>query len=136
MMTTARFPTGPLKRSRSAPADGGKVSGGFEVQANIRLSSLADLPTHWRSQTFVRLPPRGHCLDAVDHLRGGARHAPNAVRLALGAPSSEQLETALRTLSGLLAAREDSIRPSKTIRRATGHSAIKPSPCRADLAHR
>jgi hypothetical protein len=34
-------------------------------------------------------------------------HAPNAVRLALGAPSSEQLESALRTLAGLLTEKED-----------------------------
>jgi len=34
-------------------------------------------------------------------------HAPNAVRLALGAPSTEQLDLALRTLSGMLTAKED-----------------------------
>ena len=34
-------------------------------------------------------------------------HAPNAVRLALGAPSTEQLDLGLRTLAGLLTARED-----------------------------
>jgi hypothetical protein len=32
---------------------------------------------------------------------------PNAVRLALGAPSTEQLDLALRTLSGMLTAKED-----------------------------
>jgi len=35
---------------------------------------------------------------------------PNAVRLALGAPSTEQLDSALRTLAGLLSGEEDSIR--------------------------
>ena len=57
-------------------------------------------------------------------------HAPNAVRLALGAPSTEQLDLALRTLSGMLTARKKiSIRPNRSIGRTfhlTGHSAIKP----------
>ena len=34
-------------------------------------------------------------------------HAPNAVRLALAAPPIEQLEGALRTLAGMLSAKEE-----------------------------
>jgi hypothetical protein len=34
-------------------------------------------------------------------------HAPNAVRLAVGAPAIEQLEVALRILPGMLNAREE-----------------------------
>jgi hypothetical protein len=38
---------------------------------------------------------------------GDPGHAPKPVRLALGAPSTEQLDLALRTLSGMLTAKED-----------------------------
>jgi len=34
-------------------------------------------------------------------------HAPNAIRLALGAPALEQLDLGLRTLAGMLNAREE-----------------------------
>jgi DNA-binding transcriptional MocR family regulator len=34
-------------------------------------------------------------------------HAPNAVRLALGAPPMDQLEAGLRSLSGMLGAKEE-----------------------------
>jgi DNA-binding transcriptional MocR family regulator len=34
-------------------------------------------------------------------------HAPNAIRLALAAPALEQLEAGLRTLSGMLNAKEE-----------------------------
>ena len=34
-------------------------------------------------------------------------HAPNAVRLALGAPTIEQLDSGLRTLSAMLRAKEE-----------------------------
>ncbi len=33
-------------------------------------------------------------------------HAPNAIRLALGAPTSEQVESGLRTLAALLRTQE------------------------------
>jgi DNA-binding transcriptional MocR family regulator len=36
-----------------------------------------------------------------------AGHAPNAVRLALAAPTMDQLDAGLRTLAALLNARED-----------------------------
>jgi DNA-binding transcriptional MocR family regulator len=86
-----------------------KYLAGFEVQANIQSYHLwLTLPQHWRSQTFVAAAARRDiALTPSTTFAVAPGHAPNAVRLALGAPSSEQLETALRTLSGLLAARED-----------------------------
>jgi len=82
---------------------------GFEVQANVKSYHLwLTLPPHWRSQTFVAAAARRDiALTPSTTFAIAPGHAPNAVRLALGAPSSDQLETALRTLSGLLAARED-----------------------------
>ncbi|SHM78282.1 PLP-dependent aminotransferase family protein [Bradyrhizobium lablabi] len=86
-----------------------KYLAGFEVQANIQSYHLwLTLPPHWRSQTFVAAAARRDiALTPSTTFAVAPGHAPNAVRLALGAPSTEQLETALRTLSGLLAARED-----------------------------
>lgn len=86
-----------------------KYLAGFEIQANIQSYHLwLTLPAHWRSQTFVAAAARRDiALTPSTTFAVAPGHAPNAVRLALGAPSSEQLETALRTLSGLLAARED-----------------------------
>src|SRR5882757_6437953 len=86
-----------------------KYLAGFEVQANIQSYHLwLTLPPHWRSQTFVAAAARRDiALTPSTTFAVAPGHAPNAVRLALGAPSFEQLETALRTLSGLLAARED-----------------------------
>src|ERR1700709_387833 len=86
-----------------------KYLAGFEVQANIQSYHLwLTLPPHWRSQTFVAAAARRDiALTPSTTFAVAPGHAPNAVRLALGAPSTEQLDSALRTLSGLLAARED-----------------------------
>src|SRR6201991_2495051 len=82
---------------------------GFEVQANVKSYHLwLTLPQHWRSQTFVAAAARRDiALTPSTTFAVAPGHAPNAVRLALGAPSTEQLETALRTLSGMLTAKED-----------------------------
>ena len=86
-----------------------KYLAGFEVQANIQSYHLwLTLPPHWRSQTFVAAAARRDiALTPSTTFAVAPGHAPNAVRLALGAPTNEQLETALRTLAGLLPARED-----------------------------
>src|SRR6195952_1292918 len=86
-----------------------KYLAGFEVQANIQSYHLwLTLPPHWRSQTFVAAAARRDiALTPSTTFAVAPGHAPNAVRLALGAPSTEQLDSALRTLSGLLIARED-----------------------------
>ncbi|SDN31627.1 PLP-dependent aminotransferase family protein [Afipia sp. GAS231] len=82
---------------------------GFEVQANIQSYHLwLTLPPHWRSQTFVAAAARRDiALTPSTTFAVAPGHAPNAVRLALGAPSSEQLDSALRTLGGLLTEKED-----------------------------
>jgi DNA-binding transcriptional MocR family regulator len=82
---------------------------GFEVQANAKSYHLwLTLPQHWRSQTFVAAAARRDiALTPSTTFAVIPGHAPNAVRLALGAPSTEQLDLALRTLSGMLTAKED-----------------------------
>src|SRR6267142_6503721 len=86
-----------------------KYLAGFEVQANVKSYHLwLTLPQHWRSQTFVAAAARRDiALTPSTTFAVTPGHAPNAVRLALGAPSTEQLDLALRTLSGMLAAKED-----------------------------
>jgi DNA-binding transcriptional MocR family regulator len=82
---------------------------GFEIQANVKSYHLwLTLPQHWRSQTFVAAAARRDiALTPSTTFAVTPGHAPNAVRLALGAPSTEQLDLALRTLSGMLTAKED-----------------------------
>jgi DNA-binding transcriptional MocR family regulator len=86
-----------------------KLLAGFEIQADRNAYHLwLTLPPHWRSQTFVAAAARRDiALTPSTTFAVSPGHAPNAVRLALGAPSIEQLETGLRILSGLLAAREE-----------------------------
>ena len=86
-----------------------KYLSGFEIQTNSQSYHLwLSLPSHWRSQTFVAAAARRDIAltpsttFAVIH-----GHAPNAVRLALAAPAIEQLEVGLRTLSGMLNAKEE-----------------------------
>jgi DNA-binding transcriptional MocR family regulator len=82
---------------------------GFEIQADPQSYHLwLSLPSHWRSQTFVAAAARRDiALTPSTTFAVSPGHAPNAVRLALGAPTFEQLEQALRTLSGMLTAKED-----------------------------
>jgi DNA-binding transcriptional MocR family regulator len=86
-----------------------KYLAGFEIQANAKSYHLwLTLPQHWRSQTFVAAAARRDiALTPSTTFAVIPGHAPNAVRLALGAPSTEQLDLALRTLSGMLTAKED-----------------------------
>jgi len=82
---------------------------GFEIQANERSYHLwLTLPAHWRSQTFVAAAARRDiALTPSTTFAVTPGHAPNAVRLALAAPATDQLETGLRTLAAMLNARED-----------------------------
>jgi len=86
-----------------------KYLAGFEIQANIQSYHLwLTLPPHWRSQTFVAAAARRDiALTPSTTFAVAPGHAPNAVRLALGAPSSEQLDSALRALAGLLTEKEN-----------------------------
>jgi hypothetical protein len=50
--------------------------------------------------------PARHCVDALNGVCPTPGHAPNAVRLALAAPTMDQLDSGLRTLASLLNASE------------------------------
>jgi DNA-binding transcriptional MocR family regulator len=82
---------------------------GFEIQANDKCYHLwLTLPPHWRSQSFVAAAARRDiALTPSTTFAVTPGHAPNAVRLALAAPTMELLDGALRTLAGMLNARED-----------------------------
>jgi DNA-binding transcriptional MocR family regulator len=82
---------------------------GFEIQANDKSYHLwLTLPAHWRSQTFVAAAARRDiALTPSTTFAATPGHAPNAVRLALAAPTMDQLDTGLRTLAAMLNAGED-----------------------------
>ncbi|HLH92028.1 MAG TPA: PLP-dependent aminotransferase family protein [Xanthobacteraceae bacterium] len=84
---------------------------GFDIQTNGKCYHLwLTLPPHWRSQTFVAAAARRDvALTPSTTFAVTPGHAPNAVRLALAAPTMDQLDTGLRTLAALLAAREDDL---------------------------
>ncbi|SHL56184.1 transcriptional regulator, GntR family [Bradyrhizobium lablabi] len=82
---------------------------GFAMQTNAKSYHLwLTLPPHWRSQTFVAAAARRDiALTPSTTFAAAPGHAPNAVRLALAAPTLEQLDTGLRALSGILNAKEE-----------------------------
>jgi DNA-binding transcriptional MocR family regulator len=82
---------------------------GFEIHTNEKCFHLwLTLPAHWRSQSFVAAAAkRDIALTPSTAFAVSPGHAPNAVRLALAAPTMDQLESGLRTLAALLNAREE-----------------------------
>jgi DNA-binding transcriptional MocR family regulator len=82
---------------------------GFEIQTNGKSYHLwLTLPAHWRSQTFVAAAARRDiALTPSTTFAVTPGHAPNAIRLALAAPTMDQLDTGLRTLAAMLNAKED-----------------------------
>ncbi|MCW5705398.1 MAG: PLP-dependent aminotransferase family protein [Bradyrhizobium sp.] len=82
---------------------------GFEIQADRKSYHLwLSLPAHWRSQTFVAAAARRDiALSPSTTFAITPGHAPNAVRLALAAPTIEQLDFALRTLADILRTQQD-----------------------------
>jgi DNA-binding transcriptional MocR family regulator len=82
---------------------------GFEIRTNGKCYHLwLTLPAHWRSQTFVAAAARRDiALTPSTTFAVTPGHAPNAVRLALAAPSMDQLDAGLRTLAAMLSAREE-----------------------------
>jgi DNA-binding transcriptional MocR family regulator len=82
---------------------------GFKFQANSQSYHLwLTLPPQWRSQTFVAAAARRDiALTPSTTFAVSPGHAPNAIRLALAAPTIEQLDAALRTLAGMLGATEE-----------------------------
>src|SRR5262249_42704943 len=77
---------------------------GFEIQTNEKSYHLwLTLPAHWRSQTFVAAAAkRDIALTPSTTFAATPGHAPNAVRLGLGAAAMDQLDAALRTLAAML----------------------------------
>lgn len=84
---------------------------GFEVHTNENAYHLwLSLPQHWRSQSFVVAAARHDiALTPSTTFAATPGHAPNAVRLALATPTMDQLDQGLRTLAGILNAREENI---------------------------
>ena len=84
---------------------------GFDIQTNGKCYHLwLMLPPHWRSQTFVAAAARRDiALTPSTTFATTPGHAPNAVRLALAAPTMDQLDDGLRTLAALLHSREDDL---------------------------
>ncbi|ATU93140.1 PLP-dependent aminotransferase family protein [Phyllobacterium zundukense] len=82
---------------------------GFEIQTNGKCYHLwLTLPAHWRSQAFVAAAARRDiALTPSTTFAVTPGHAPNAVRLALAAPTMDQLDSGLHTLVALLHGRED-----------------------------
>jgi DNA-binding transcriptional MocR family regulator len=82
---------------------------GFEIQTNGKCYHLwLTLPAHWRSQTFVAAAARRDiALTPSTTFAVTPGHAPNAVRLALAAPTMDQLDQGLRKIAAMLNARED-----------------------------
>ena len=82
---------------------------GFDIQTNGKCFHLwLTLPPHWRSQTLVAAAARRDiALTPSTTFAVSSGHAPNAVRLGLAAPTIDQLDAGLRTLSAILHAKED-----------------------------
>ncbi|BBU31993.1 hypothetical protein BTHE68_57270 (plasmid) [Burkholderia sp. THE68] len=82
---------------------------GFDIQTNGKCFHLwLTLPAHWRSQALVAAAARRDiALTPSTTFAASSGHAPNAVRLALAAPTLDQLGAGLRTLSAILHGRED-----------------------------
>lgn len=82
---------------------------GFEIQADARSYHLwLSLPHHWRSQALVAAAARRDiALTPSTTFAITPGHAPNAVRLALAAPTLDQLDFALRTLADILRTQQD-----------------------------
>lgn len=81
----------------------------FEIQANEKSYHMwLTLPPHWRSQTFVAAAAkRDIALTPSTTFAATPGHAPNAVRLALAAPTMDQLDIGLHTLAAMLNGGED-----------------------------
>ena len=81
----------------------------FDIQTNGKCFHLwLTLPAHWRSQALVAAAARRDiALTPSTTFAAAPGHAPNAVRLALAAPTMDQLDAGLLTLSGILNAREE-----------------------------
>ena len=92
---------------------------GFEIQTNENAYHLwLTLPPHPRSRTFVAAAARRDiALTPSTIFAATPGHAPNAVRLALAAPSIDRLDSGLSTLAAMLNARKDDLYSTERTRR-------------------
>ena len=81
---------------------------GLDVKADRRAYHLwLKLPEGWRAEVYAAAAAReGIAITPASAFAVTPGHAPNAVRLALGPPSQEELARALRTLRRLAEAQE------------------------------
>ena len=86
-----------------------KCLSGFEIEADARsYHTWLHLPDGWRSEAFVAAAARcGISLTPSSTFTVAPGHAPNAVRLALGLPTHEQLRAAGSKLAQLLGTHPD-----------------------------
>src|SRR5262245_48417450 len=86
-----------------------KYLSGFEIEADARsYHTWLHLPDGWRSEAFATAAARrGISLTPSSAFTVAPGHAPNAVRLALGLPTHEELRTAAAKLAQLLASHPD-----------------------------
>ncbi len=86
-----------------------KCLSGFAIDADTRsYHTWLHLPDGWRSEAFAAAAARcGISLTPSSAFTVAPGHAPNAVRLALGLPTHEELRTAATRLSRLLASHPD-----------------------------
>ena len=82
---------------------------GFTLETDVRsYHAWLHLPGGWRSEAFVAAAARlGISLTPSNAFTVGQGHAPNAVRLALGLPTHDQLRAAATKLAQLLASHPD-----------------------------
>jgi DNA-binding transcriptional MocR family regulator len=82
---------------------------GFEIDADRRsYHAWLHLPDGWRSEAFAAAAARcGISLTPSSAFTMAPGYAPNAVRLALGRPTHEELRSAARKLARLLASHPD-----------------------------
>ena len=82
---------------------------GFDIQTSGKCYHLwLTLPPHWRSQTFVAAAARRDvALTPSTTFAITPGHAPNAIRLALAAPTVDQLDIGLHTIAAMLNGKED-----------------------------
>jgi DNA-binding transcriptional MocR family regulator len=82
---------------------------GFRIEADTRsYHAWLHLPDGWRSEAFAAAAARcGISLTPSSAFTIAPGHAPNAVRLALGLPTHEELRTAATRLARLLASHPD-----------------------------
>ena len=81
----------------------------FAIARDVRsYHAWLNLPNGWRSEAFTAAAARaGISLTPSSAFTVAPGHAPNAVRIALGLPTHEELRSAAKRLASLLASHPD-----------------------------